>query len=104
TQAAIIELEAALAEDPRDRAALRTLEKLYEKEGRDAEYLRTVERLADLAESPGERLLLLRRLAAEWEGRPDGMDRAADALEQLLQIDPRDADAFRALARVYKQA
>jgi tetratricopeptide (TPR) repeat protein len=103
-QAAVRELEAAVEQDPKDRAALRALEQLYENEGRDAEYLRTVERLADLAESSGERLLLLRRLAAEWEGRPDGLDRAADALEQMLQIDPRDADAFRALARVYRQA
>src|SRR5262249_47265268 len=79
-QAALRELEAALEHDPNDRAALRALEKVYENEGRDAEYLRTVERLADLAESTGERLLLLRRLAAEWEGRSDGLDRAADAL------------------------
>jgi tetratricopeptide (TPR) repeat protein len=103
-QAAVRELEAALAQAPNDRGVLRALEKLYENQGQDLEYLRTVERLADLAESPAERQLLLRRLAAEWEGRSDGLDRAADALEQILQIDPRDADAFRALARVYRQA
>ena len=47
--------------------------------------------------------MLLRRLAAEWEERPEGVDRAAEALEQILQISP-DEDAFRALARVYRQA
>jgi len=104
TEASIRELEAVIANDRDNRAALRTLEKLYEKVGREDDYLRTIERLADLAESDAERVLLLRRLAAEWEGRPDGLDRAADALEQMLQIDSRDADAFRALTRVYRQA
>jgi tetratricopeptide (TPR) repeat protein len=120
--ASIRELEIVLAADPDSRAALRALEKLYEKQGRDVDYLRTVERLADLAESNAERLPLLRRLAAEWEERrgPEGgddvgaggdggakgsgLDRAADALEQIVQIAPDDADAFRALARVYRQS
>jgi tetratricopeptide (TPR) repeat protein len=102
--AAIRELEAVLAADPDDRAALRALETLYEKAGRDADHLRMVERLADLAESDAERLMLLRRLAAEWEERGSGLDRAADALEQIMTLAPDDADAFRALARVYRQA
>jgi tetratricopeptide (TPR) repeat protein len=107
----IRELEAVLAADPDNRAALRAVEKLYEKQGRDEDYLRTIERLADLAESDAERLLLLRRLAAEWEERKDApggpgvaLERAADALEQILQLSPDDPDAFRALARVYEQA
>ena len=109
--AATRELEVVLAADPEDRAALRALEKLYEKQGRDVDYLRTVERLADLAESDAERLMLLRRLAAEWEARQGaaaagapGLDRAADALEQILHLAPDDADAFGALVRVYRQA
>jgi golgin subfamily B member 1 len=112
--AATRELETLLAADPDDRAALRAVEKLYDKQGRDVDSLRTLERLADLAESDAERLMLLRRLAAEWEehgaarvdaaGVTTGLDRAADALEQLLQLSPDDADAFRALARVYRQA
>lgn len=110
-ESSIRELEAVLAADPDNRAALRAVEKLYEKQGRDEDYLRTIERLADLAESDAERLLLLRRLAAEWEERKDApggpgaaLDRAADALEQILQLSPDDPDAFRALARVYQQA
>jgi tetratricopeptide (TPR) repeat protein len=114
---ALRELEAVLAAAPDDRAALRAAEKLYERLGRDDDYLRTVERLADLAESDAERLLLLRRLAAEWEERRgatpaddasvparSGLDRAADALEQILHIAPDDVDAFHALGRVYRQA
>jgi tetratricopeptide (TPR) repeat protein len=104
TEASIRELEAVLEHDRDNRAALRALEKLYERLNRDDDQLRTLERLADLAESDAERLLLLRRLAAAWEARPDGLDRAADALEHILNIDARDIDAFRALARVYRQA
>ncbi len=108
--AAIRELEAVLAADPGDRAALRAIEKLYEKQGRAEDSLRAIERLAELAESDAERLLLLRRLAAEWEGRRGGaggatsLERVADALEQILQLEPDDEDAFRTLARVYEQA
>jgi tetratricopeptide (TPR) repeat protein len=102
--AATRELEAVLAADPDDRAALRAVEKLYDKQGRDVDSLRAIERLADLAESDAERLMLLRRLAAEWEERGGGLDRAADALEQIITLAPDDADAFRALARVYRQA
>jgi tetratricopeptide (TPR) repeat protein len=106
---AIAELEAALALEPRSRETLRSLERLYEREGRDADYLRTVESLAEVAESDAERLLLLRRLALEWEGSApaDGaspeLDRAADAFEKILEIDPRDREAARALGRIHRQ-
>jgi tetratricopeptide (TPR) repeat protein len=101
---AIGALEAAVAQDRDDRAALRALEALYEKEGRTAEQLGTLERLAALAASDSERLLLLRRLAAEWESKPDGLDHAARALDQILRLDPLDGEASRALARVYRAA
>lgn len=102
--ASIATLEAVVASDPTNRAALRSLEKLYDKQGRDQDYLRTLERLAEVATDRDEKLMLLRRLAAEWDERPEGVDRAAEALEQILQIDPRDEDAFRALGRVYRQS
>jgi tetratricopeptide (TPR) repeat protein len=102
--ASISTLEAVVTSDPTNRAALRSLEKLYDKQGREQEYLRTLERLAEVVEERGEKLMLLRRLAAEWDERPEGVDRAAEALEQILQIDPRDEDAFRALGRVYRQS
>jgi tetratricopeptide (TPR) repeat protein len=107
---AIVELEAALALEPRSRETLRALERLYEREGRDADYLRTVEALAEVAESDSERLLLLRRLALELEGSAPAdlpspeLDRAADAFEKILEIDPRDREAARALARIHRQA
>jgi len=104
TGAAIRELEAVVAIDREDRAALRTLETLYEKGGRTVEQLQTLERLAALAGSDSERLLLLRRLAAECESKPDGLDVAAKALEQVMRLDPLDGEASRSLARLYRQA
>jgi golgin subfamily B member 1 len=106
---AIRQLEAVLAGDPTNRAALRSLEKLCERQGRDVESLRTLERLAELAESDAERLALLRQLAAGWEvtGGVEagaGFDKAADALEQILHLAPDDGDAFRALSRVYRRS
>ena len=38
------------------------------------------------------------------EPAPTGLDRAAEALEQILRIEPRDADAFAALERIYRGA
>ena len=102
--ASIATLEGVVSSDPTNRAALRSLEKLYDKQGREQDYLRTLERLSEVAADSGEKLMLLRRLAAEWDERPDGVDRAAEALEQILQIDPRDEDAFRALGRVYRSS
>jgi golgin subfamily B member 1 len=102
--ASISTLEAVVASDPVNRGALRSLEKLYDKQGREQDYLRTLERLAEVVSDRAEKLVLLRRLAAEWDERPDGVDRAAEALEQILQIDPHDDDALRALGRVYRQS
>ncbi len=102
--ASIATLESVVATDSNNRAALRSLEKLYDKQGREQDYLGTLERLAEVTGERDEKLMLLRRLAAEWDERPDGVDRAAEALEQILQIDPRDEDAFRALGRVYRQS
>ena len=80
------------------------LERVYARAERHDDYLRTLQRQADAVANPTERLALLRRLAAEAEKRPDGLDRAAEALEQILRIEPRDSEAFAALERIYRGA
>ncbi|HXI55093.1 MAG TPA: SIR2 family protein [Polyangia bacterium] len=102
--ASIVTMETVLGGDPDNRMALRQLELLYEKAGRDEDALRTLERLATLAEAPAERVSLLRRLAATWQSRPEGLDRAAAVLEQILTIDSSDEEAFRALGGVYRRS
>ncbi|HET6284248.1 MAG TPA: SIR2 family protein, partial [Polyangia bacterium] len=103
-EASVTTLEGVLAHDPGNREALRSLESLYGKQGRIEDSLRILDRLCDVAESDSERLSYLRRLAAGWESQPDGFDRAADALKQVLQIQRGDRDAFAALRRLYREA
>ena len=49
-------------------------------------------------------MAIYERLAIAWEERVGNLDRAADAYEQLLAIDPRNHPAYHLLARLYKQA
>src|SRR5207247_927146 len=65
------------------------------------DYLAVVAAQIDLLKDDKEKLSLLRRLAAEWEERPDGVGRAAEYLERLLSIDAKAEDALRAVARIY---
>ena len=100
------ELELLSADNPEiaDRSLLDLLERVYQRAERHDDYLRTLQRQADAIAAPAERLTILRRLAAEGEARPDGLDRAAEALEQILRIEPRDGEAFAALERIYRGA
>ncbi len=102
-ETAALDLEALLAADPNDRASLNLLDRIYDKTEHVDDHLRILQRLVDIAPDDAQRLPLLRRLAALWEPRPNGLDRAADALEHILRIDPRDPEAFSALRRVYRE-
>jgi len=44
------------------------------------------------------------RIAAAWEDRFGKLDRAAEAYEQILAIDPRNNAAYHLLERLYQQA
>jgi tetratricopeptide (TPR) repeat protein len=90
-------------EDPHEtRATLAMLLRIYERAERHEDFLRVLRRQADLATGHSERLALLRKLAAEAEARPDALERAAEALDEILKLEPRDPDAFPALSWVYK--
>ncbi len=82
-----------------DRGALLKLEQIYRRAERHDDYLQILRRLADAAGSLPERITALRRLAAEAEVLPGGAEQATDALDEILRLDPRDADAFEALTR-----
>jgi len=97
-----LELLSAANPEPIDRSLLDLLERIYKRAERQDDYLRTLQRQADAVADPVERLATLRRLAAEGETRDDGKERAAEALEHILRIEPRDAEAFAALERLYR--
>ncbi len=92
------QLEALAAEG--DRGALLKLEQIYRRAERHDDYLQILRRLADAAGSQPERITALRRLATEAEVLPGGAEQATDALDEILRLDPRDADAFAALTRL----
>jgi len=100
------ELELLSADNPEiaDRGLLAQLERIYLRAERHDDYLRTLQRQADAVADPIERIALLRRLASEGEARADGVDRAAEALEQILRLEPRDVEAFAALERIYRNS
>src|SRR6185503_20758102 len=100
-----LELLSANGAEGADGGLLDLLERVYKRADRQDDYLRTLARQADAAANPVERLAILRRLASEGEARqPEdgGADRAAEALEQILRIEPRDAEAYAALERIYR--
>ncbi len=98
------ELEELAIEDDQDRATLVALELIYRRAERHDDLLRTLRRQADAAPSLADRLALLRKLAEEGEVRPGGLERAAQALEEILRLAPRDEEAFIAITRIDKTA
>jgi tetratricopeptide (TPR) repeat protein len=96
------ELEGLVANDPSDRATLVRLEEVYRSAERHDDTLRTLQLQAHAALGPADRLRILRKLAAEGEAHPDGLGRAARALDEILRLEPRDPEAFPALLRIYR--
>ncbi|MEO8841998.1 MAG: hypothetical protein ABI591_30220 [Kofleriaceae bacterium] len=90
--------------EPSSLAALRALEGLYERSSQHDRYVEVLE--AQLAASPSDadRVAIYERLAVAWEERLGNLDRAAEAYEHLLAIDPRNHAAYHLLARLYRQA
>ena len=90
--------------DPTNLTALRALEGLYEKTNQSEKYLEVLEAQLDASVADAERVSLYERMAAAWEERFGKLDRAAEALEKIVAIDPRNFGAYRELSRLYYQA
>ncbi|HEY1558527.1 MAG TPA: tetratricopeptide repeat protein [Kofleriaceae bacterium] len=101
---AIDAFEAVLDLEPANRVALRALEPLYAKSERYDKYLATLEAQLDAASADAERVSLYERIAEACEERLNKPDRAADAYEQIIAIDPRNTAAYHLLARLHQQA
>jgi tetratricopeptide (TPR) repeat protein len=100
---AIRHWEAVRALEPGDLVALQALQRLYEQEGRARDLLPLFTDAAARAGSDRDRAEILRKLAFEWERQPGGGAHAAESLEALLSIDPRDTAALAALERIYRE-
>jgi len=99
---AITRYEHVLETEPANIDALRALEKLYDRVGKNDKYLSTLEHLADALPGDADKVQIWRRLAAEYEEDEGRWTRAAEFLEKILAVQTSDDDAYRALARLYK--
>jgi tetratricopeptide (TPR) repeat protein len=100
---AIAAYQSVLEIDPSNLTALRALEQLYDKTNQPERYLEVLEAQLDATPTDAERVSLYERMAAAWEERFGKLDRAAEALEKIVAIDPRNYGAYRELSRLYAQ-
>jgi tetratricopeptide (TPR) repeat protein len=94
--------QAALDVDPKSLDALRGLDRLYSKAGRFKDLLNNLELQIEAAATPRQKSALWERIAAIYEEEFLDHDKAASALEELLELDPAHDGALGALGRHYR--
>jgi len=98
---AILRFEEVLDEDQHNIAALKGLDRVYNRTGRYRDLLDVLERQIRVAVTPRQRIALYERLAAIYEEEFIDRERAAEACEAILALDPNNDKALSALARHY---
>src|SRR5690606_1900172 len=93
--------DAVLDQDPYCLEALRGLERLFAKMGRYQELLDNLEQQIERSATPRQKVALLERIAALYDEEFLDHDKAAVALERVLEIDPTHDRALTGLARHY---
>ncbi|MEM9188384.1 MAG: tetratricopeptide repeat protein [Myxococcota bacterium] len=99
---AINTYQQVLGVDEVNLPALKGLERLYAHKERWQDLLQILEREFDVVTTEKERIAILIRLAGMWEEEFIKPDKAAERLEQVLEIDPVHDGALLGLARLYK--
>jgi len=92
----------ALDADPKSLDALRGLDRLYSKAGRFKDLLTNLELQIEAAATPRQKTALWERIAGIYEEEFLDHDKAASALEALLDLDPTHDAALSSLARHYR--
>ncbi|HYP88796.1 MAG TPA: protein kinase, partial [Polyangiaceae bacterium] len=91
-----------LVEEPQSSDALRGLDRIYSRQSRYQELLAILEREVELAVTARQKITLLERVAGIWDEEFLDHGKAAQALEQVLALDPSRADSARELGRHYR--
>ncbi|MET0795538.1 MAG: tetratricopeptide repeat protein [Polyangiaceae bacterium] len=91
-----------LAENPRFMDALRGLDRVLTRAGRYRELLDVLRTQVDLAVTARQKLTLYERIAGIYDEEYLDHERASEALEALLELDPEHQDGGRELARHYR--
>lgn len=94
--------QAALDLDPKCLDALRGLDRLYSKTGRFKDLLENLALQIEAAATPRQKSALWERVASIYEEEFLDHDKAASALEELLELDPAHDAALSSLARHYR--
>ncbi len=101
-RAAIENYEKASELAPSDLRALRGLERLYTQEGRYQDLIGILERQYEVVATERERIEILVQLAEMWQQEFRKPDKAAERLEQVLDIDPMHEGALTRLSELYR--
>ncbi|MDQ3031105.1 MAG: hypothetical protein M3Y87_01715 [Myxococcota bacterium] len=91
-----------LETDGHNLRALKGLERLYSRKERWQDLLQVLERQYDVLKTEKERITVLLRVASMWEEEFVKPEKAAERLEQVIEIDPSNDQALRSLERLYR--
>jgi golgin subfamily B member 1 len=100
---AIEQYRSVLESDSENLQALKGLERLYAQQERWQELMGVLERQLSLVGHEREQIVLLTRIAGMWEQQFIKHDKAAERLEQVLDLDPSASEALASLERLYRQ-
>ena len=92
---------ALLLLEPGDVATLGALAESYERLGRWTDVIKMLEQQAEHATDAAAKIGLLRRVARLWIERFNNVNNATRPLEQIVAVDPTDADALLQLKDLY---
>jgi tetratricopeptide (TPR) repeat protein len=99
---AIATYQQVLAADSTNLRAMKGLERLYSQKERWPELLQVLEQQYEVLTTEKERIQILLRVASMWEEEFVKPDKAAERLEKVVEIDPSNDTAYRALERIYR--
>jgi tetratricopeptide (TPR) repeat protein len=99
---AIEQYRRVLEEDATNMQALKGLERLYQQQERWPDLMGILERQLEVVSNEREQIALLMRVATMWETEFLKHDKAAERLDQVLQLDPTYVDALQGLERLYR--
>jgi len=94
--------ESILEEDEQNASALKGLDRVYNRTGRYRDLLGVLERQIRAAVTPRQRVAIYERLASIYEEEFIDHEKAAEACEAMLGIDPNMDGALSALERHYR--
>ncbi|HEX6239251.1 MAG TPA: tetratricopeptide repeat protein [Polyangiales bacterium] len=98
----IQQYEEVIAVEPHNLLALRGIEPLYQQKDRWQDLPKVLEAQLDAVQTEKERIAILGKLAKLFEVEFVKPEKAAERLEQILDIDPNHLESLTALARIYR--